>query len=150
MDSKITIKFPVLQISGNFVLLTRSMEEITHCTNMTLKQGFYEGLTLVDTEGQRVRIAAAHKIRTLPPKLNMSELIGFISGNPRVQVELALKPASPSPISLEETKAIIFDSFRKESRFWRSMNDFEDFRARVKAASSLLELFAVFSDYHVY
>ena len=83
----------------------------------------------------------------LPPK-NFGNILGFIEGNPRYEVELIFAPGPPNTISLDDIRKLIFDSFRKEKHLWEAMVDFEAFRNKIAGATSLEQIFSIFKEYH--
>ena len=58
-------------------------------------------------------------------------------------------PGLPTAISLDDTRKLIFDSFRREKHPWEAMVDFEEFQDKVAAAISLQQVFSIFKEYHV-
>jgi hypothetical protein len=143
------LAFPVLSFSQNLVRRRESMSEITHCTRIALRKGFYEGLLLVDEQGRRFNVTGARKLRTLPPRLTFGNILDFIGGNPRYEIELMFAPGPPTTISLEDARKLIFDSFRNEKYLWEAMVDFEEFRDKITRATSLQQVFSIFKEYHV-
>jgi hypothetical protein len=140
---------PVLVFGQNLVNLERFLPNLAICTRRGLESGFYNDLLLVDRSGAALRTVGARKIRTLPPRLGVGSLLGYLEGNPRYEVELVFSPEPPSKKSLDEIKKLIYDSFAKERSSWAAMSDFEDFRTAVRTAESFEELFSAFDKYHV-
>ena len=122
------------------------MSELTHCTKVALRSGFYDGLLLVDERGRRLDVTGARKIRIVPPKPSLASLLDWI-GNPRYEVELVF--TSPIAISLEDVRTLIFESFTRATYLWEEMIDFDAFRDKIAAATSLEQVFSTFKDYHV-
>jgi|SRR5215813_2376513 len=138
------IRFPVLSFGrdGEIYALD-SLDPITRCTRLGFNNDFYRGLLLVDSDRLRHRVLDARRVRTLPPK-RFGDLLGFLTGNPHWQVDFVFEPG-PSAISLEDVKRLIASSFKKDAEQWEEMTDFEDFRDETMRASSMSEIFAVFT-----
>ncbi len=118
-NRKATIRFPVLSFGTDGSLLALgSLDRITRCTKQGYKNGFYNGLLLIDADGDEFRVVNAQRVRTLPPK-NFGEFLGSISGNPRWQVELEFEPGF-SRVSFDEIKRLILNAFEKD-RTWDGM-----------------------------
>lgn len=138
------VTFPVLTFSQNLVMREEAMSQLTRCTRVALKKGFYDGLVLIDCQGQKFDVIGARKIRLLPPKPEFGHILDYVTGNFRYEVELLFAPGSPVQVSLEDVKKMIFTSFRKARYSWEANIDFNHFHRRVYRAVSLDELFAVF------
>ena len=146
-NRKATIRFPVLSFGTDGSLLALgSLDRITRCTKQGYKNGFYNGLLLIDADGDEFRVVNAQRVRTLPPK-NFGEFLGSISGNPRWQVELEFEPGF-SRVSFDEIKRLILNAFEKD-RTWDEMPDFETFRDQIATSPSLERVFAVFKTFNL-
>jgi hypothetical protein len=146
-NRKATIRFPVLSFGTDGSLLALgSLDRITRCTKQGYKNGFYNGLLLIDADGDEFRVVNAQRVRTLPPK-NFGEFLGSISGNPRWQVELEFEPGF-SRVSFDEIKRLILNAFEKD-RTWDGMPDFETFRDQIATSPSLERVFAVFKTFNL-
>jgi len=141
------IKFPALWVSQNLVGSINSLHR--ECSRLALRKGFYKNLRLIDSMSHEFQIADVRKIRMLPPKPSFGSVLGYLTGNPHFQVELIFAPEPPETLSLAQVKDIIFNSFRQEKYSWEAMIDFDDFRDKISAASSLNDIFAIFGGYHV-
>ena len=146
--SKTMLAFPVLTFSQNLVNRRESISELTRGTKRGLKNGYYDALFLVDEQGRRFNVTGARRLRILPPT-NFGDILGFIEGNPRYEVELMFAPGPPTTISLDDTRKLIFDSFQKEKNLWEAMVDFEEFQNKIAAATSLQQVFFIFKEYRV-
>jgi len=146
-NRKATIRFPVLSFGTDGSLLALgSLDRITRCTKQGYKNGFYNGLLLIDADGDEFRVVNAQRVRTLPPK-NFGEFLGSISGNPRWQVELEFEPGF-SRVSFDEIKRLILNAFEKD-RTWDGMPDFETFRDQIATSPSLERVFTVFKTFNL-
>ena len=137
------IRFPVLSFSRDgLVLALDSLEPISRCTKLGFKNGFYNGLILVDSDRFRHRVAHARRVRTLPPT-RLRDVLDLLTGNTRWQVEFIFDPGS-TLVSLEEVKSLFSSSFKENAMEWEEMTDFERFRDQTMHASSMEEIFAAF------
>ncbi len=139
------IQFPALSFSQGLVGVITSLE--TQCTKLGFKRGYYKNLTLVDSAGNQFHVVGARKIRRLPFRFRFGDFLEFLGGNPRWEVELIFEPTS-SRITADEVKNLLFRSFRKDRYFWSEMCDFEEFRDRIKSASSIEQIFGAFKEFN--
>ena len=137
----ISIRFPALSFNQGWVHLVRDMDHLSRSSKKGFKRGLHKDLLVVDFNGNMFRIVDARKVRTLID-LNVNSLLGLLSGNPGLQLELSF--ASPSKINVEHLKKLISDCFKRHEAFWEEMSDFEDFRTKISAAVSVDEIFSVF------
>ena len=56
------LQFPVLCRSQNLVLIKLTEDELTTCNKLGLKNGWYRGMTVVDSKGTGIKIKDAHKL----------------------------------------------------------------------------------------
>jgi hypothetical protein len=127
------LKFPVLAFWREFIRIECSWEGLTTTTKAGLKNGMFNDLLLVDSEGRGVRVINARKLHG----------VGLFWGyniflNQRIRVELVVEEKGLN-LSLEEVKTLVFASFRKRCG-WRTRGDFNDLCAWVKEAKSVAEI----------
>jgi len=146
--SEQSIRFPAFSFSQGLVTVIKSLDEINECRKLGFRKGYYKGLTLVDSAGNEFRVVGARKIKTLPFKFTFRDFLELLGANPRWQIELKFG-SDFRGISLEETKKLILDSFRKEKYFWEEMCDFEEFRERIQSAPTLEHIFGAFREFNM-
>jgi hypothetical protein len=139
------IRFPALSFSQGLVEAVNSLEDLSYCTRLACKQGWFKNLVLIDSDGRAHKISGARKLRTCVS--NAKELFGLLTGNPHWRVDLTLAPHS-SDVSLDRFKEMIVQSFKRQEHFWQEMSDFEEFRTRISAAKSIEEVFGAFRDFN--
>jgi hypothetical protein len=142
------IRFPALSFSQRLVNVINSLDDLSHCTKLGFKKGYYKHLTLVDSIGKRLEVVGARKVKTLPFRFTFRDLLAVLGANPRWQVELLFAP-DISQLTLEEVKNLIYESFRNERHFWEEMSDFEEFQQRVQSADTLEQIFAAFKEFNL-
>jgi hypothetical protein len=143
-----SITFPALTLHDGFVDLIRSLDQLRYSSRLTIKKGTYKDALFVDCRGNAFRIAEVRKLRTVPPKFSVGELLGFLSGNPDLEVECVFTPADPATLSLNDVKALILDSFKERRSFWQEMLDLHDFKEAVRKAYSLEALVSTFEEFN--
>ncbi len=143
-----SIRFPALSFSQGLVTVIQSLDELNECRKLGFQKGYYKDLTLVDSDGNQFNVVGARKIKTLPFKFTLRDFLELLGANPRWQIELRFG-SDFGGISLEETKKLILDSFRKEKHFWEEMSDFEDFRGRIQSAPTLEQIFGAFQEFNM-
>lgn len=142
-----SIRFPALSFNQGLVNVIQSLDELSECTRLGFKKGYYKGLTLVDSVGNQFKVVGARKIKTLPFQLTFRDFLALLGANPRWQIELKFG-SDTRGISPEETKKLILDSFRKEKYYWEEMSDFEEFRERIQSAPTLEQIFGAFQEFN--
>jgi len=121
------------------------MDRVSRSSRSGFKRGLHRSLVLVDSAGNQFQVVGAEKVRTLVDGLG--SLLGLLTGNPSLQVELIFAPAGS--ISLDDLKKLITEAFEKHEDYWEEMSGFEQFRDRVGGATSLQQVFAAFKEFHL-
>jgi urease beta subunit len=130
------IKFPIVVFEKtNAIFFARAKGEITICTAVAFKAGFYKDLQLIDSNGFFYKITDAIKVGT----------VGLFWGyniflNQKIEVELIVSNRSDRPIELDELKSRIIKVFKENSSFWDSDGLLQKRLAFVQKANSYLEI----------
>ena len=142
----VAMSFPALSFSRGLVLLIDSTDNITRCTKLGLKKGFYQDLVVVDSNSYRFQAVDAREVRRLRFKFSLRGFLSFLDRNPDLEIEIFFE-SSPAKMSVEEVKKMIFNSFRREKHLWEEMSDFEEFQNQISAVASLEQIFAIFQNF---
>lgn len=128
------MKFPVLSISKkNTATFIRTEDELTSCTKLGLSKGHFNGLVIVDSEGEHFEVLHAEKVAPLGP------FWGFnIFGDQRLRIKLVLKESS-GQVKLEDFKKLIMKVINSDRGFWSSGGSVSELIASVKAAESYIK-----------
>jgi len=127
------LQFPVLCRSQNLVRVKLTEDELTTCNRLGLKNGWYRGMTVVDSTGTGIKIKDARKLRG----------IGLFWGynvflNQRIKVELE-PSGEPFAVTVGEVRDMALKSFRSWHG-WQSRGDFEELQDKVQKAQTIPEL----------
>ncbi len=124
-------KFP----NGSFQIAS-SAAALTRNTAVGLKQGFYDGLRIVDSRGKWFGVRSARKLH------GIGRFGGFnIFLNQRIRVALDLEDENRTA-SVEEVRGIVLADFQAWDG-WRSRGDFDLLVRRVQESKTVPELFGV-------
>lgn len=128
------LSFPIIAFAkGNVIHFVRVKEDITTCTKVALKGGFFKDLQLVDSNGIMYKIEDAKKVGTI------GNFWGYnIFLNQKLKVELLLK--SKSRIELEELKERLLKALRHDQYFWNSDGNLKERTEFIKNANSSREI----------
>jgi hypothetical protein len=124
----------VLSFSGDFVEPIRNVDELTKCSTIALKRGYFNGLIIVDTNGRAIKIKRANKLHGVGSFWVFSILL---NQTVRVTFEFA---GGEFLMSLDEVKARLMNSFQTEAGQWDSRDDFDDVVAFVQNADSIKKI----------
>jgi len=121
------LRYPVLRLSKGMIFPARNVEELTQCTMTALRNGFFNGLILIDSDGKKFRISGARKLRGVGP------FFGFnIFLNQRVEVALMASGPEES-VDTEEVRRPVLGALRGKQG-WDSTDDSDDLLACVDQA----------------
>jgi len=128
------LKYPVLAKfpNGSFQIASSSAS-LTRNTSVGLKEGYYNGLQIVDSRGKWFRVRGARKLHG----------IGRFGGytlflNQRIRVAIDLEEENREA-DVEDVRRIVLTDFQAWHG-WRSRGDFDELVRRVNGARTLPEL----------
>ncbi len=128
-----SLKYPVLCFSQNLVEIVETVDDLTTCSKLALKNGYFEKLLLVDSAGVGLKVRGAEKLHG----------VGLFWGyncflNQRIRVRLFLEGAL-AQVSVDEVKRHVFDSL-KHRHGWSTRDDFDELKASIENARSISEI----------
>lgn len=132
------IKFPVLRFSQNLVGVQRAEDELTTCTKVALKKGFFNEMLVLEESGKAYKVKGAKKLHGVGPFWGYNIFL-----NQMIKVELLFE-GNPFQITVDEVKKRVLLSFKRRHG-WSTRGDFEELRERVKNAKSILEIIRLLS-----
>jgi len=135
------VRFPVITFSNNRQMyFGRKRDDIEICSKIALKNGFYEGMRIIDADGIEYKIKDAAKVRTVGP------LWGYnIFLNQKLRVKLYLGKAG-DVVSLDSLKMQILKIMKSDMDFWDSDGMIEKKINFINNASSYFEIIKSLSD----
>lgn len=126
------LHYPVLRFSKGMVFPARTSDELEQCTTTALRNGFFSGLLLVDSDGQAVTVTGARKLHGVGP------FFGFnIFLNQRIRV--ALEASGSAQLGVNEVRRMVLSAIHGKQG-WDSMDDVSQLVARVERAQSIAEI----------
>lgn len=125
--------FPVLTFNRFGPSIFRRADDLTSTFASSLRQGWFDGLEIVDSRGKTFTVQQVRTVGSIGPFWGLSL---FFSR--RLRVDLTLRE-SDRPLSLEDVKARLARSF-DEWEGWQARGDFPELKARVEAARTVGEL----------
>ncbi len=128
------MKFPIIAFSQGLIFIFRNMEELTTCGTLALKNNFYNGMVIYDSEGKEFEVIKAKKIGHVGP------FFGFrLFHSRKIRVSLELKEKT-SKISLEQLKKKICDMIDQKKSFWSAAGDINDLKKEIQKAETFTEI----------
>jgi hypothetical protein len=132
------IKFPVLRFSQNLVGVKRTEDDLTTCTKVALKKGFFNEMLVVEESGKAYKVNGARKLHGVGPFWGYNIFL-----NQMIRVELLFQ-GNPFQITVDEVKKKVLLSFKKRHG-WSTRGDFEELRESVENAKTILEIIQLLS-----
>lgn len=124
------LSFPVLSFSGPCLYVDSDFEKLTTCMKGALKDGYFEGLVIVDSRGLSLRVKNARKLRCVGPFRGYNIFL-----NQRIQVDLELD-GEPFESTVDELRKRVLHSFSTRSA-WKSRDDFHELKLRIKSSQTV-------------
>lgn len=132
-------KFPALTIKNGTVDLVFSEEQLTSSIPRALKNGSFNGLLIIDSEGKGYIVERAEFVRNKGKRLFKSLFAPKL-----IEVRLIFREGSPFPVSLEDLKRYLTKAFDSDPGFWESAGlDPRQIKQRIQQASSVDEVMAL-------
>lgn len=136
------IKYPVIAFAkGGVIHFARNEADLTICSTRGLKNGFYNGLNIIDSEGNSFDVQGAKKVG----------YAGFLWGfsltfGQRIRVELIFS-GSNKDLSIEDFKEKTLKQLKKNKHFWNSGGNFEELTVMIKSGKSFKEIITYLTNY---
>ncbi len=134
-----TIKFPVLRFSQMLVGVKNKEDDLTTCTKVALKKGFFDDMLIVEASGKAYKVTGAKKLHSVGPFGGYNVFL-----NQKIKVELLFE-GNPFQITADEVKRRVLLSFKKRHG-WSTRGDFEELQDSIKNAQSILEIIQLLSE----
>lgn len=135
MNNAHEISYPVIAFAkGGVVHLARNEADLTICSKRGLANGFYNGLNLIDSEGNRYNILEARKVGYA------NFLWGFnLAFGQRIRVELIIS-GSDNALAIEDFKERLLKQLKKDIQFWNSGGNFNELTVLIKTGKSFKDI----------
>jgi len=136
------IKYPAIAFArGGITHFARNEADLTICSRRGLKNGFYNGLNLIDSEGNSFDIQGAKKVGYNGSLWGFSLMFGQ-----RIRVDLIFS-GSTKYLSIEDFKEKILREFNKQKGFWNSGGNLEELKLTIKMINSYKEIITYLTNY---
>lgn len=133
------LHYPVLEFSRGMVFAARDMTDLQQCTSASLRNGFFNGLLLIDSRGKALDIDGAVKVRAV------GRFFGFDSFLNR-HIEVKLTVAGPErEVDAEQVRRLVLAAFDGPQE-WRSADDFDELVGLVNGAKTISEIASAVMD----
>lgn len=131
----VALDFPVICFFRDHTVETRDdWDSVATGNKYALKKRAWDGMLIVDCNGQAVRVKTATKLH------GVGKFWGYnIFLNQRIRVELTLD-GEPFRVSLEDVKKLLFRSFTALPSIWQANLDYEEFTENIKNARAISEI----------
>ena len=142
MNNDHEIKYPIVAFAkGGVIHFARNEADLTICSKRGLENGFYNGLIIVDSEGNHFDIQGARKVG----------YAGFLWGfsltfGQRIRVELIFS-GSYKDLSIEDFKERILKQLKKDRHFWNSGGNFDELTVTIETGKSFKEIITYLTNY---
>jgi hypothetical protein len=131
----IELRYPVIAFAKrNVVHFARNSDDLTICSSRGLKNGFYNGLEIIDSDGKKYEIENAQKVGTKGFLFGLNILYGQ---KLRIKLNFSNKIEKEN---LEELKARINKAFKKDKFFWNSDGSLSEKKSFINNAISFKEI----------
>lgn len=132
-------EFPVMCFSKGFILIKRNQEELAKTSSVALKNGIFNGLLIVDSQGKAIKVKSAKRVHGIGLFWGFSLFYGQ-----KIKVSFEYD-GEPFQMSLDDIKKEVFDSFKK-FHGWRSQPNYQELRKSVEQAKRVSEIVKLISD----
>jgi hypothetical protein len=123
--------FPVLTFSRpNVIEFAKDEDRLTRCNRLGLKNGYYNNLKVIDSDGNCFSVSQANKVGTIGPLWGFNL---FLEQQLRVRLEFK---NSIERITLEDFKVKILNAFDKNKYYWESGGNIDDLKRIVRGSKS--------------
>lgn len=135
MNYALDIKYPVIAFAkGDVIYFARNEADLIICSKSGFKNGFYNGLIIIDVEGNCFDIQGARTVG----------YAGFLWGfslkfGQRMRVELIFR-GSNRDLSIEDFKERILEQLKKGKYFWNSGGNFNDLVVMINSETSFKKI----------
>lgn len=96
--------YPVLRLSKGMIFPARNIDELDRCKMTALRSGFFNGLVLIDSDGRKLRVSGARKLRGVGPFFGFNIFLNQV-------VQIALTLVEPEQrADVEEVRRLVLDA----------------------------------------
>ncbi|TJY63740.1 hypothetical protein FAZ19_15840 [Sphingobacterium alkalisoli] len=124
-------KYPVIAFAkGGILHFARNADDMTICSRRGWKNGFYNGLNVLDCEGSSYKVREAEKVENVGFLWGFSFLLGQ-----KIRVRLNYTKVEKE-ISVDDFKEKIIKVLKRDRHFWDSGGTLEEIITITKSAKS--------------
>ncbi len=136
------IIFPVLTFSRpNVIEVAKDADRLTRCNRLGFKNGYYNNLDIIDSNGNSFGVSRAHKVGTVGLFWGYNI---FLEQNLRVELEFK---QHVEQVTLEAFKDRVLSIFEKDKYFWESGENIDDLKRMVRGSKTYRELIQELGNY---
>lgn len=134
-------KYPVIaSAKGGFQHFARNADDITICSKRGWKNGFYNGLNIVDSWGNSFKVQGVKKVG----------YVGFLWGfnfvfGQKIRIKLNYQKVDRG-LSIDEIKVKIFKALKSDRHFWNSGGTLDELITITKSSKSYKDVIKYLTD----
>lgn len=134
-----SLKYPVLQLSGGLIFPAESEDALTTCSKTALKNNFFLGQLIIDSDGNVSKVKEAVKLH------GIGMLWGYnVFLNQRIKVKLILDK-NIETFAVDEVKQLTLKAV-ESSHGWAGSSDVIDIKNSIENATSVGEITKIVTD----
>jgi len=132
------VVYPIAAFSGASVLeVFKNENQLTSCRSLALKNGYYDGLKFVDSDGMLFTVSSAEKLGGIGPLWGFNI---FFAQQIRVKVVISDDPVE---IRLSELIKKVFEVFQNDEYLWDSTGRLDEIKNEIGKSVSCGEVIAI-------
>lgn len=136
------IKYPVITFAeSSIIYFARNQDDLTISSIKGWRNGFYNSLNIIDSEGNSFDVQEAKKVGYA----GLFWGISIISGQ-KIRVELIYTKANKG-LSVVDFKEKILKQLKKDKHFWNAGGNFDELIVKVRNGKSYKEIIAYLTNY---
>lgn len=134
-------KYPIIAFAkGGILHFARNADDMTICSKRGWKNGFYNGLNVVDCEGSNYKVREAEKIGNVGFLWGFSFLLGQ-----KIRIKLNYTKVEKE-IPIDDFNEKIINVLKRDRHFWDSGNTLDEIIATIQSAKSHKDVIEYLTD----
>jgi hypothetical protein len=126
--------YPVLCFSQGLVTVEPSEEDLTTCSRIALKHGYYSNMVIVDCTGRRFSVENATKLHGVGPFSGYNIFL-----NQTIRVALIFAESGIGQVTTDEVRDMVLKRMGPDSG-WASREDFAELKMKIRRAATVREI----------
>jgi hypothetical protein len=127
------VQYPAVCFSQGTILAASSHDQLTTCSTLELRRGWYRDLLLVDSAGHGYNIAGARRTGYLGPFWGFRLFRRMLRVKPKVA-------SGPFDVSLAALKERIIEMLDDDEAYWSEIAGLKEIKSKVRSAATHREI----------